>query len=59
MSLNYFLHRHQVSLLRSRNAATIEGRISHHKLAELYAERVRAISVGLGGASFTVEKSVG
>ncbi len=51
MALNYLLHRHQVSLMRSERAASAEGRIVHRKLAVLYAERIRETIGALGGGA--------
>lgn len=51
MALNYLLHRHQISLMRARSAASPEGRIVHRKLALLYAERIRGTTDALGGGA--------
>lgn len=48
MDLNYLLSRHQVSLVRSQNAASVEARFAHRMLAKSYAARIVAHQEALG-----------
>lgn len=40
MDLNYLLYRHQVSLVRARDAASPEARHAHRGLVHGYARRI-------------------
>lgn len=40
MDLNYLLYRHQVSLVRARDAASSEARCAHQGLVLGYARRI-------------------
>lgn len=40
MSLNYLLHRHQISLMRADAATGAEARLSHRALAAGYSLRI-------------------
>ncbi len=51
MALNYLLHRHQISQMRSRSAASPEARVAHRGLAAGYAARIRAMRTALGGTA--------
>lgn len=48
MTLNFLLHRHQVSLMREAMGASPEARASHRGLAAGYARRISELSVGSG-----------
>ena len=50
MALNYLLHRHQVSVMRSGSAASSEARAAHHGLAIGYASRIRDLRAETGAA---------
>jgi hypothetical protein len=50
MALNYLLHRHQVSLMRSEAAPTREARAAHRGLATGYAARIRELRADSGAA---------
>jgi hypothetical protein len=52
MALNYLLHRHQISLMRSDAASSPEARAAHRSLAVGYA---RQIGVMRHEAGATVE----
>jgi len=43
MDLNYLLSRHQISLMRAADAASIEARCAHRNFASHYAARIRAL----------------
>jgi hypothetical protein len=43
MDLNYLYKRHQISLFRSRNAASAEARRAHSGLTEGYAARIATL----------------
>ena len=49
MALNYLLHRHQVSLMRSEAGTSLEARAAQRGLATGYAARIRALRAGTGG----------
>ncbi len=51
MSLNYLLHRHQVSLMRAAAAPSADVRRAHEGLAAGYADRVTAIGVPAGATT--------
>lgn len=57
MALNYLLYRHQVSLIRAREALSREAQIAHQRLADMYAQRIRAASDRLGGVPLVAAKS--
>jgi hypothetical protein len=40
MDLNYLLYRHQISIIRARDAASAEARYSHQGLVRGYALRI-------------------
>jgi hypothetical protein len=40
MSLNYLLHRHQVSLMRAQAAPSVDVRRAHERFAAGYADRI-------------------
>ncbi|WP_190282614.1 hypothetical protein [Rhizorhabdus histidinilytica] len=40
MDLNYLHSRHQISLINAAAAKSIEARIAHRRLADLYADRI-------------------
>ena len=48
MALNYLLHRHQVSLMRSGSAPSREARAAHRGLATGYASQIRALRADTG-----------
>jgi hypothetical protein len=48
VDLNYFLHRHQVSLMLGERAQTCEARSAHVGLASGYAARIRDVQQSLG-----------
>jgi len=48
MDLNQLLHRHQISLMRARDAACKEARFSHQGLAALYAQRIARLRPATG-----------
>lgn len=48
MSLNFYLHRHQVSLMRLAAAAGPEARAAHRGLVAGYARRVGELRSALG-----------
>jgi hypothetical protein len=43
MGLNYLLHRHQVSLMRSDAASCVSARSSHRALAVGYARQIEQL----------------
>lgn len=43
MDLDQLLHRQRISLLRARDAASVEARLAHEGLATLYAERIATL----------------
>lgn len=47
MDLNYLLYRHQVSLIRVRDAATPEARHAHQGLVHGYARRIAELREAL------------
>ena len=51
MALNYLLHRHQVSVMRSGSAASSEARAAHRGLASGYASRIRELRARTGAAT--------
>ena len=51
MDLNYFLARHQVSLICADAAANVEARLAHLGLAATYANRIRDMQEALGAAA--------
>jgi hypothetical protein len=51
MDLNQLLQRHQLSLMRLDQAATLEERRSHEQFARDYAERIRVVRRQLGATS--------
>jgi hypothetical protein len=53
VDLNYLLYRQQVSLMRSRVAASVEARHAHAGLARGYGHRVHALQASLGAAVAT------
>ncbi len=44
MDLNYLLHRHQVSLMRSNAAGSPEARHAHNGLVRGYAHQIRELT---------------
>lgn len=48
MALNYLLHRHQVSLMRSEAGASREARAAHRGLATGYAFQIRELRADTG-----------
>lgn len=50
MDLNQLLRRHQISLMRARDAACPESRISHEGLAALYASRIATLGREAGAS---------
>lgn len=50
MALNYLLHRHQVSLMRSNAAPSREARAAHRGLASAYAVQIRELRADTGAA---------
>lgn len=42
MDINYFLHRHQVSLMRADGAACSASRAAHRSLARHYAQALES-----------------
>ncbi|WP_448664293.1 hypothetical protein ACG3SL_06350 [Sphingomonas sp. CJ20] len=48
MDLNYLLHRHQVSLMRSLAATGVEARSAHRGFVRGYAARIRAFQQDVG-----------
>jgi hypothetical protein len=51
MTINYYLMREQVSLMRAKAARTIEARIAHEGLAKAYALRLREIAFPISVAA--------
>jgi len=43
MSLNYLLHRHQVSLMRASVAPSVDVRRAHERFVAAYADRIAAL----------------
>lgn len=50
MALNYLLHRHQISLMRSEAATSREARAAHRALASGYAAQIRDWRADVGAA---------
>lgn len=50
MALNYLLHRHQISLMRSQASPSLEARASHRGLATRYAAQIRQLRADTGAA---------
>ena len=50
MSLNFLLHRHQISLMREAASASPEARVAHRGLAAGYARRIRDLCADAGAA---------
>ncbi len=48
MDLNYLLYRHQISLMRADDAASMEARHAHQGLARGYAQRISELRKMLG-----------
>lgn len=48
MSLNYLLHRHQISIVRSEAGRTPEARAAHRGLAAGYAARIQSMRTQMG-----------
>lgn len=57
MDLNHLLSRHQISLMRAADAASVETRQAHHGLASHYAARIDEIQLR-SGATFGLAASV-
>jgi hypothetical protein len=53
LDLNDLLYRHQLSLMRASNAASVEARCAHAGLARGYRRQVQALQARLG-ASMTL-----
>lgn len=50
MDLNYLLYRHQVSLVRARDAASPEARHAHQGLVRGYAVRIAELRDALSAS---------
>ena len=56
MALNYLLHRHQISLMRTRSGACPSARAAHRGLAVGYAARIQALRADLGATPMDVAR---